>query len=379
MQRPLDILITGFTKSHDLLARSLEPLRRLKHEGIVRQIHCVTWDSAEVGPFAVPLERFPEVRLTRVPPPQASGNASQRGLIYQIENLKAALKLVPDDALILKWRLDFVAQYEFLRDKIAGFETWSAVPDNNCFGVAMPPRLFQSKIWIPWADSNTPFFFEDAVLIGMRREVEKLITPLTPHDMAILDDAASRWYVHVLRYGKMFASRYPLLENYFKLFGFFPLDMEHRKKLIPYLVDNAFGWHLLIANAWILHSQFHVDIGAPGDLSFYSNEVNRDADWSKPETLKVAFPYNDPTMWRDGTKAGTVFPSVSRSFGRLVDDTWQKALFTSTLPDFPRDTLVALIENVARCRDGRLADIEAEFYEGVERIHRDWRARALAG
>ncbi len=379
MQKPVDALVTGFTKSPDLLAQSLTPLCHLKQEGIIRHIHCVTWDSAEIDSFVAPLKAFGEVRLTRVPQPEVSGNGHKRGVVYQIENLKAALKLVPDDALILKWRPDFVARHEFLRDKITGFKTWSAVPENVCFGVAMPPRLFQSKIWIPWADSNSPFFFEDAVFFGMRREIERLVTPLTPADIAILDDAACCSYVHVVRYSKMFVSRYPLIENYLKLFRFFPPDFEHRKKIVPYIVDNGFGWHLLIANAWILHSQFHVDIGAPGDLSFYANAVNLDAEWSRPETLKVAFPYDDPTKWRAGTKAGTVFPSVSRAFGRLMDDAWQRALFTTGVTDLPRDTLVGLIENVARCRDGRLAGIEAEFYRNVERIYRSYQPVALAG
>jgi hypothetical protein len=43
MQRPVDALVTGFTKSPELLARSLDSLRRLKQEGIIRDIHCVTW------------------------------------------------------------------------------------------------------------------------------------------------------------------------------------------------------------------------------------------------------------------------------------------------------------------------------------------------
>ena len=379
MQRPVDALVTGFTKSPGLLARSLAPLCQLKHEGVIRNIHCVTWDSAELNSCVAPLDDLRDVQLTRVPQPAVSGNGHQRGIVYQVENLKAALKLVPDDALILKWRPDCVARHAFLRDKIRDFETWSAVPENVCFGVSMPPHLFQNKIWIPWADSNSPFFFEDAAFFGARREVEKLITPLTSADMAILGDVRCRSYVHVARYAKIFASRYPLLENYLRRFRFFPMDIEHRRKIIPYMVDNGFGWHLLIANAWILHSQFHVDIGAPGDLSFYANDVNRDADWSRPETLKVAFPYNDPTMWREGTKAGMAIPSVSRAFGRLVDDAWQKALFTTGVTDLPRDVLVALTENVARCRDGRLAGIEAEFYKGVERIHSSYQSMALPG
>jgi hypothetical protein len=379
MQRPVDALVTGFTKSPHLLARSLAPLRRLKQEGIIRNIHCVTWDSAELDACVAPLGDFPEIQLTRVPQPEACGNVYQRGGVYQIENLKAALKLVPDDALILKWRPDMVARHGFLRDKILGFESWSAVPDNVCFGVVMPPHLLRSKIWIPWADSNSPFLFEDAAFFGARREIERLATPLTAEDVAILGDETCRSYVHAMRYGKMFISRYPLLENYFKLFRFFPMEIDHRREFVPYLVANGFGWHLLVAHAWILHSQFHVDIGAPGDLSFYANAVNRDADWSRPETLKVTYPYNDPDTWRDGTEPGVLLHSVSRAFGRLMDDAWQKTLFTTGVSDLPRDLLAGLMENIAHCRDGRLAGLEAEFYQGAERIHRSYQRTALAG
>ncbi|MEO8302462.1 MAG: hypothetical protein ABI608_11735, partial [Rhizomicrobium sp.] len=178
---------------------------------------------------------------------------------------------------------------------------------------------------------------------------------------------------------KLFVSRYPLLENYLKQFRFFPMELDHRYKIVPYMLENGFAWHLLIAHAWILHSQFHVDMGEPGDLSFYANAVNRDADWSRPETLNVAFPYCNMTGWREGTKAGTVFPSVSRAFGRLMDDAWQKAMFTTGVTDLPRDTFATLMENISRCRDGRLAAIEAEFYLGAERIHRAYHSVALAG
>jgi hypothetical protein len=379
MRKPVDVLVTGFTKSPDLLARSLEPLRQLKQEQVIRNIHCVTWDGAELDPFVAPLEDMHDVRLTRVRQPDVQGSPNQRGVTYQVRNLAAALELVPDGALILKWRPDFVAKYEFLRGKIMGFDGWSAVPKNVCFGIAMPPHLFEKKVWIPWADSNSPFFFEDAVFFGRRREIEKLVTPLSGADMEILGDEACGSYAHIVRYAKIFVSRYPLLANYLKLFRFFPRTLEYRLKIVPYMVENGFSWHLLFAHAWILYSQFHVDIGAPDDLSFYANAVNRDADWSRPETLKVTSPYDDTPMWRNGTKAGMAAPSVCRPYGRLMDDAWQKALFTQGVSDLPRATLVSLMENVARCRDGRLAGIEAEFYRGVERIYRQTQPMALAG
>ena len=132
-------------------------------------------------------------------------------------------------------------------------------------------------------------------------------------------------------------------------------------------MDDGFFWHLLIAHAWILYSQFHVDAGEPGKLLFYPNTVNRNADWSRPESLNVANPYDAVDRWRAGTRPGEAMPSVRRLFGRLLDDAWHTALFTQPMPDFPA-TLRGIMENVAGHRDGRLAGIESEFYREVESI-----------
>lgn len=160
MPAPIDVIVTGFTPSPVLMGRSLAPLCDLRREGLVRSIQYVTWDSADIDLCLTSLAGMPEVIVTRVPPPRTEGTRPQRNLVYQIENLAAALRLLPrDNTPILKWRPDFVARYAFLRDKITTFENWSAAPDNVCFGVAMLPHLFRSRIWIPWADANLPFFF----------------------------------------------------------------------------------------------------------------------------------------------------------------------------------------------------------------------------
>jgi hypothetical protein len=381
MQRAVDVVVTGFTKSPVLPAKSLAPLRRLQQDGMVRHIHCVTWDSPQIDAYAAALGDVPGVTVTRLPQPETCGNGNQRGLVYQLRNLEAGLALLPreKDALVLKWRPDFVAEHAFLRDKLLDFENWSAVPDSTCFGVKMPPALFGNRLWLPWADSNSPFFFEDAVFLGTQRDVANMVTPVTPGDLEILGDAACGSYAHVVRYAKPFLPRYPLLGNYLRHFRYFRHDVKYRHELLPFMIHNGFFWHLLVANAWVLHSQFHVDSGAPGDLAFYANAVNRRADWSDFSGLQVSSPYDDIAQWRAGSKAGLAVPSISRAFGRLVDDGWQKALLTGGTPDMPQGTLAPLMENIARCRDGRLAGIEAEFYQGVERIYRAFPPHALAG
>jgi hypothetical protein len=376
MARPTDALITGFVKSPVLLEASLAPVRRLRQEGILRSIHCVTWDSAELDPFVAPLAAMDDVRLTRVTQPNAQGSPGRRGLAYQIENLKAGLELLDGDGLVLKLRPDFVADANLLRDKIVHFDALCAPVSRRApNGVTMPEPVLANKMWIPWADSNQPFFFEDAAFLAAAADARKLVSRLMPEDGPILDDAIWGSYAHVVRYGRIFAGAWPIFANYLKYYRAFITDMDYRRKLVPLLVADGFFWHLVVAHAWILHSQFHVDAGAQGAVQFYANNCNKDADWSKPESLRTANPYDNIAMWRDGTHAGGALLNVSRAFGRLINDDWQRALLSGPLSDFPADTLRTLMENIAAYRDGRLADIERIFYGKLMRFRRaNWPA-----
>ena len=336
--RPADALVTGFVKSPVVLEQSLAPLRALRFDGVIRHIHYVTWDSPELDAHLAPLALMGDVKLTRLPQPAAAGNGKQRGLIYQVKNLEAGLNLLRDeDGLVLKYRPDFIASARLLRDKIVNFDRLCApVSATAPNGVKMPKPVLANKIWIPWADSNQPFFYEDAAFLGTLRDVRKLVTPLDDADHAVLDHFDCGSYAHVVRFAKIFRERWPLIDGYLGHYDCFVNDLSYRMKLVPEILDDGFFWHLLIAHAWILYSQFHVDSGAPNDLRFYANNVNQDADWSRPETLTLANPYDDLGSWRRDTRAGEATHSVRRAYGRLVDDAWQTALFNQPAARFPR-------------------------------------------
>jgi hypothetical protein len=369
MARPADAIVTGFAKSRALAELSLAPLRQLRQASVLRDIHCLTWDSPEIDPYAGWVGSLPGIRLTRIAQPQANGTANQRGIVYQIEALRAALTPVAGDALIVKSRPDYVFDAAFLRTKIESFAHWGTIPPRTVFGVAMPKPALHKRIWVPWADSNQPFYYEDAAFIGTGRDLARLATPLAPQDIANLGDENCGSFVHAVRYAKPFLDGYPLFARYLKDYRYFASDVAYRRKLVPRLWSDGFFWHLLVAHAWVLHSHFHVDAGQQGDLLFYSNTVNPDADWSKPAGLRLANPYDRIAQWRDGTRAGLAYPSVQRLYGRVVDDAWQNALFTQVLPDFPRATLARILENVAGARDGRFKDIEGDFYRALAALH----------
>jgi hypothetical protein len=379
--RTADALVTGFVKSPVVLERSLAPLRALRAEGLIRHIHCVSWDGAELDDWLAPLAAMKDVVLTRVPQPDATGTGNQRGVVYQVRNLDAGLRLFSgEDGLVLKYRPDFVASADFLREKIAGFDRLCAPVSNVApNGVAMPAPVLHNKIWIPWADSNQPFFFEDATFLGTLRDIRKLVTPLDADDHAMLGVSNCGSYAHVVRFAKIFLARWPLFRGYLGHYDAFVNDLYYRMKLVPKMLDDGFFWHLLIAHAWILHSQFHVDCGAQGDLCFYANTVNKSADWSRPETLKTANPYDHVANWRGDTRPGEATHSVRRAYGRLVDDAWQTALFTQALPDFPAEILAGLMTNAAASGDGRLREIERDFYAGLDEFYRGYWGRPRGG
>ena len=369
-----DAIVTGFAKSPYLVASSLASLRALKRQNILRNIHYVTWDSPELDPYVAPVLAMPDVHVVRVRQPEVEGTANQRGATYQIHNLDAALtQVAEEDTLVLKTRLDFIADAGFLRDKIVRFEELCAVPDCTVLGVKMPRPVLHNKIWIPWAESNHPFFYDDATFLGTKRDLRKLVTELTAEDFEILGRAECKLFPHVVRYARIFTAQYPIFARYLRDYRYFVNDIPYRNKFLTQMLRDAFFLHQLVAHAWILYSQFHVDAGETGDILFYPNNVNRDVDWSNPQTFCLSRPYDRLSQWRDGTQPQRFFPSIRRPYGRLMDDAWQTALFTRVQPDLPRDTLVGLLANIAACGDGRFAQIEDNFYRGLATLyHENW-------
>ncbi len=304
--RPADAIVTGFTRSAALMAISLPPLLELRQIGLLRNIHYVTWNSPELDSHLAPLANYPDIKLTRVPQPEIQGTSNQKGLVYQIRNLEAALAMVPeDDALVLKSRPDFVADADFLRDKIENFEAYCAVPSREAVpGVQMPRVLFDRKIWLPWSDCNLPFFCEDGLFLGLKKDVGHLVTQLTDEDMRIAGHPDCIFYPHVVRFAKIFSADYPIFVNYLRHYHYFTDDVEYRQGLVGRGITDSFFWHLVLANAWVLYSHFHIDCGTMGELRFYPNNANQKVDWSDLSTLHVTPPYDQIEGWRLGVKPG---------------------------------------------------------------------------
>ncbi|HTT97874.1 MAG TPA: hypothetical protein VMF58_07470 [Rhizomicrobium sp.] len=363
MTRPTDAIVTGFTKNGELCRRAFAPLLELRQQNIIRDIHYVTWDSAALDGFVAPVLDL-GVSITRVPQPEAEGNPNQRGIVYQTHNLDAALARIADPAtLLVKLRPDFLFRGDFLKAKLHSFETECAIPAETSFeGIKMPRSPFSKKVWIPWADANQPFFYEDAAYIGVKRDLEKLVPQNPAAPRAPLADMDCGSLVHVLRYIDAFLPRYPIFRRYVDNYGAFINDLSYRKGFVGMLLADGFFWHMLAAHAWILHTSFRIDCGTQDDLRFYPNTVN--TDWSDFGALRLTAPYDHVEMWRGNTNAGhAVMPAVMRVYGRLMDDAWPRSLFTARMADMPDGMLARLLRGVALYDTGCLKQIEDAFYE----------------
>jgi hypothetical protein len=377
MTRPVDAVVTGFTKNAALCQVSLAPLLQLKVEGVIRNIHYVTWDGPELDGY-VSHATMDGVSVTRVPQPAVTGGANQKSVLYQVANLDAALAQVAEpDALIVKSRPDFIYSVDFLRAKIEGFDTYSAIDRNAmAFGTRLPDPPLVRKIWLPWADAGQPFFYEDGAFIGLKRDVAKLVTSDVGSIFAPIANPGDCGSIsHVVRFAPVFLDSFPIFKRYLAEYSVFQNDPDYRVALARLLMDDPFYWHLITAHAWVLHSAFHVDCGAQNDLMFYPNTRNAGADWSSIRSLRLGNPYDAVTGWRNATLNGAaMFAMMARPYARVLDDAWQSRMFSEGFPDFPQHMLQQFPRNIALYATGLLNGFEDAFYAKLRHFHQEWLA-----
>jgi hypothetical protein len=238
----------------------------------------------------------------------------------------------------------------------------------------MPRSPFKRKIWIPWADSNQPFFFEDGLFAALRGDAVQLVTPQSDDIVRRYGDVSSTWIVHAARYIVPFLSDYPIFERYLRAFRCFVQENDYRLGMLNELAGTPFFWNIAIANAWILANNFHVDCGRQNQIVFYPPESSPlliEENLDQPfEDVAPRSPYDDIEKWRRGQNPGSFLDCAKRMYGRLVDDSWQQALFTRPLSDLPPENLRGVLRCIAQYRTGLLRDVEDEYYQTLDAIYR---------
>ena len=380
MSRKVVAIVTGYTKVDGLLELSFAPLRRLKAAGIIDRIIYVTWDDHGLDQLLTPLASMSDVDFLRIPQPTPTGAFHEKSFKYQRHNFLSALAMVPDDdALIIKARPDFVFTDAFLASKILHFDKTCALPHlERALGITMPPSPFTAKLWLPWADASQPFFFEDGVFAGVRADMAKLQPDETEELIMTSGDADSDWSVHMLRFIHPFLDDYPILRKYMSELRYFVKDTDYRQTTLPIMIGDPYFWCLIVISAWILANNFHVDCGNQGELLLYSNRYLATLSDTALGRMEACPPYNNVQGWRQGQQPGGVTPCILRNYARLMDDSWQTALFTTPiLRDIPRNNLIGILNTVASYKTGILQGMETAFYKTMRTLYdQHWLKRA---
>jgi len=384
MARRAVAMVVGFTRIPGLLKASFAPLVSLKRRGVLDRILYVTWARSDLDDWIADAAALPQVEVVRIREPAVSGQPYQKKHFYQTHNIAAALALIDDDdTLVVKLRPDQIIDEAFLADKVLGFDSLCA-PSRLAeqIGETMPASPFKMKIWTPWADSNQFFFMEDGIIGGLRRDVAKLMAPEGDELVRRYGDTNSAWIVHVARFIAPFLRDYPIFRKYLANFTYYPQHDDCRIAMLRAVSGDPFFWALVIVNAWILAANFHVDAGLQGQISFYPTEDKAKNGHSGAERPLLPFesrpPYDYVERWRQGQKPGSVSENVSRLYGRLVDDSWQHAIFTQPMADFPIDHIRGILRCNTLYKRGAFAEIEEPYYRTIRRIRDSFFAKAVS-
>ena len=229
-----------------------------------------------------------------------------------------------------------------------------------------------------------PFFFEDGALIGKRADIAKLVSNeadalLRPHGT---EDA--QWIIHILRFIMPFLRDYPIFRRLIDEIDVFPQLYDYRFKTVELQIEQAFFWHLAVANAWVLHTSFHIDCGYVGQLKFYPNQFQEQKlhkpveQFTSLDEMELYPPYGTVENWRVSQDPGGMLPCIGRAYGRLVDDNWPRSLFAGKpLRDLPLENMQIVLNNITQYRTGVLRELENQYYAAVAEGYRThWLNRA---
>lgn len=372
-------IVTGFTVHPALMRRSFAPLVSLRRSGVLDRILYMTWDESQIDAYVAPALEWPEVEVVRIPQPQVNGTPRCKGFVYQSRNLAAALDLVANpDELVFKTRPDFLIDEAFLADKIATFDRWRAAPDfSHYIPVAMPPSPFKARVWVPWADASAPFFCEDAAFMGLAGDLQLFTDPMADELVKYCGDAGSVNIAHILRFIMPFLDAYPIFKRYLSDFHLFRMEHRYRIKLMPLSANDAFFWHMAVANAWILATSFHVDCGRQGQLHLVDSATARQGIDRPVEELCNSITYKDVEIWRQFEEPGTFLPLLCRAGGRLMDDDWQYKLFSGPVEQgFTHENLLTILNNLNHYNAGILHELENTYYKALNALYRDFPKQA---
>ncbi len=375
MKRKVVALVTGYNKIEFVNAICFEQLCALRRKGVIDRIIYVTWDSPRLDELLAPIIANPDIEVIRIPEPKLTGAPLENSIVFQIRNLQAALTHVTDDnTLVLKTRPDILFLNEsFLENKIVNFDELcarSTLPKR--IDPSLPAPVFKRKVWMPWGNATEPLFYNDATFLGLKCDIQKLADSGAERFLTILWDERTDRISHTARFFNLFLSDYPILQRYFDNTHCFISTLDYRERFVTLCRRHPFFWHLVVLNAWLMETNFHIDAGGNGDVVFCANRTNQ-KQVTSIDDVAFAPPLTCVEAWRNNIRPGAFLNCFQYAVSYLMDNDWAHALFTSrNLSDAKHGDIVTMLRNAVAYDHSRIGVLEDEFYADANTFYQQY-------
>jgi len=206
------VVFTGLPRTPGRFKRSVSEMNQLMQEGLLDGVHFVTWQGRLDG-----MSEFREhLRANGVVIHEhVETQFGGRGNIWhQMRALDIGLRKTPPDCSVLKTRSDVHIDIDFLRRLFSGEIEYMNDPAGS--------GVFKSRVWVPWAEIQSPFMMCDFCFYGQKDDLAKLVNYDARYDalyQLVRGVAATRRFIHP------YLQEFPFIDAY--LSGFKGLDRDH--------------------------------------------------------------------------------------------------------------------------------------------------------
>lgn len=163
--KPATVVMCGLIRNPDMAILQLSRIMKLRAEGLINQIIVSTWDD-ELDRYRNVLDILTKCEALVIESSEPALVAPGH-VVHQSKALTLALEACPDDAMILKVRPDIMMLTDDYRAILAGERGAAHLSRAK-------PTLFEQPVWIHSGMPFYPFYFNDIVYYGAKRDLVRM-------------------------------------------------------------------------------------------------------------------------------------------------------------------------------------------------------------
>ncbi|HYD68019.1 hypothetical protein [Azospirillum sp.] len=253
----ITLLLCGQIRHPDFFRNMMGAYLHMVKTGVAHRIILSTWED-ELRPLGDLEQQMRghgiEIVFNRPPPAgfQVAGNFMQ-----QTKQLYGGLLAADSGDWVFKTRPDVYMQLEKLP---ALFDAVRTAPP-----VAVAPRVFERRVWVPYFEATEPFFISDVVFMGRRDDMLKLCnfdmgyeineTFDTDEPLELQKTAPA---AEIRKYLSAFTADFPICHEIREIWQYAEYYRESRDAIIDYNFSQKIYWEYVALFLYVLNSHFLV-------------------------------------------------------------------------------------------------------------------------